>query len=46
MDVIVCCIELGMVCVSVLFFCNGISLGMCDFFFCLLLDVELVDVLV
>lgn len=45
MDVIACCIEAGMACVSVLFFRNGISLGTRDFFPRLPLDAEPADVL-
>jgi excinuclease ABC subunit C len=45
MDVIACCIEAGMACVSVLFFRNGISLGTRDFFPRLPLDAERDDVL-
>ncbi|GAB2791044.1 excinuclease ABC subunit UvrC [Dyella kyungheensis] len=45
MDVLACCIEAGMVCVSVLFFRNGISLGTRDFFPRLPLDAEPADVL-
>jgi len=45
MDVLACCIEAGMACVSVLFFRNGISLGTRDFFPRLPLDAEPSDVL-
>ncbi|WP_426268984.1 excinuclease ABC subunit UvrC [Dyella kyungheensis] len=45
MDVLACCIEAGMACVSVLFFRNGISLGTRDFFPRLPLDAEPADVL-
>jgi excinuclease ABC subunit C len=45
MDVIACRIEGAMVCVSVLFFRNGISLGSRDFFPRLPLDAEPKDVL-
>jgi excinuclease ABC subunit C len=45
MDVIVCRVEGGMACVSVLFFRNGISLGTRDFFPRLPLDAEPADVL-
>jgi excinuclease ABC subunit C len=45
MDVLACCIEAGMACVSVLFFRNGISLGTRDFFPRLPLDAEPGDVL-
>ena len=45
MDVIACCLEGGMACVSVLFFRNGISLGTRDFFPRLPLDAEPADVL-
>lgn len=45
MDVIACCIESGMACVSVLFFRDGISLGTRDFFPRLPLDAEPADVL-
>lgn len=45
MDVIACCIEAGMACVSVLFFRNGISLGTRDFFPRLPLDAAPADVL-
>jgi len=45
MDVLACCIEAGMACVSVLFFRNGISLGTRDFFPRLPLDAEPFDVL-
>jgi excinuclease ABC subunit C len=45
MDVIACCIEAGMACVSVLFFRNGISLGTRDFFPRLPLDATSADVL-
>lgn len=44
MDVIACCIEAGLACVSVLFFRNGISLGTRDFFPRLPLDAEPADV--
>ena len=44
MDVIACCIESGLACVSVLFFRNGISLGTRDFFPRLPLDAEPADV--
>ncbi|MDE1894747.1 MAG: excinuclease ABC subunit UvrC [Pseudomonadota bacterium] len=46
MDVIACCIEAGLACVSVLFFRNGISLGTRDFFPRLPLDAEPADVMV
>ncbi len=45
MDVIACCIEAGLACVSVLFFRNGISLGTRDFFPRLPFDAEPADVL-
>ena len=45
MDVIACRIEAGLVCISVLFFRNGISLGTRDFFPRLPLDAEPADVL-
>jgi excinuclease ABC subunit C len=45
MDVLACCIEAGMACVSVLFFRNGISLGTREFFPRLPLDAEPADVL-
>lgn len=45
MDVIACRIEAGIVCISVLFFRNGISLGTRDYFPRLPLDAEPADVL-
>ncbi len=45
MDVLACCIEAGIACVSVLFFRNGISLGTREFFPRLPLDAEPADVL-
>ncbi|MBB3227054.1 excinuclease ABC subunit C [Luteibacter sp. Sphag1AF] len=45
MDVIACCMEGGMACVSVLFFRNGVSLGSRDFFPRLPMDAEIGDVL-
>jgi excinuclease ABC subunit C len=45
MDVLACCIEAGLACVSVLFFRNGISLGTRDFFPRLPLDAEPAGVL-
>ena len=45
MDVLACCIEAGMACVSVLFFRDGISLGTREFFPRLPLDAEPADVL-
>jgi len=44
MDVIACCTEAGLACISVLFFRNGISLGTRDFFPRLPLDAEPADV--
>jgi excinuclease ABC subunit C len=45
MDVIACCMEGGMACVSVLFFRNGVSLGSRDFFPRLPTDASISDVL-
>jgi excinuclease ABC subunit C len=45
MDVIACCLEGGMACVSVLFFRNGVSLGSRDFFPRLPIDASVGDVL-
>ncbi|MGN6479893.1 excinuclease ABC subunit UvrC [Luteibacter sp.] len=45
MDVIACCLEGGMACVSVLFFRNGVSLGSRDFFPRLPTDASVGDVL-
>jgi excinuclease ABC subunit C len=45
MDVLGCCIDNGLACVSVLFFRNGISLGSRDFFPRLPLDASEADVL-
>lgn len=45
MDVIACCMEGGMACVSVLFFRNGVSLGSRDFFPRLPTDASVSDVL-
>jgi excinuclease ABC subunit C len=45
MDVIACCMESGMACVSVLFFRNGVSLGSRDFFPRLPMDASTADVL-
>jgi excinuclease ABC subunit C len=45
MDVIACCMEGGMACVSVLFFRNGVSLGSRDFFPRLPIDASVGDVL-
>jgi excinuclease ABC subunit C len=45
MDVIACCLEGGMACVSVLFFRNGVSLGSRDFFPRLPTDASVSDVL-
>jgi Excinuclease ABC subunit C len=45
MDVIACCLDGGMACVSVLFFRNGVSLGSRDFFPRLPTDAAVGDVL-
>lgn len=45
MDVIACCLDGGMACVSVLFFRNGVSLGSRDFFPRLPTDASVGDVL-
>jgi excinuclease ABC subunit C len=45
MDVIACCMDGGMACVSVLFFRNGVSLGSRDFFPRLPIDASVGDVL-
>jgi len=45
MDVIACCMDGGMACVSVLFFRNGVSLGSRDFFPRLPTDASVSDVM-
>ncbi|KAF1006864.1 MAG: UvrABC system protein C [Luteibacter sp.] len=45
MDVVACCMEGGMACVSVLFFRNGVSLGSRDFFPRLPTDASVSDVM-